>query len=222
MAKLSPDYVLRVALLETGLVQPVSASWKGGHVEVLSRQVPGQEKSWLMVVSNLLVTGVPLHICRRYLLKGGQMAFGWHIQLDAKNLKELNKFLDPVVKELAEAKPTLDTPQKPAALQEEKAPPQRYKSGYSTDAEVSRKMGITEDEFEDSGRMGRVNANPRLDLNAAVNVSPSSPSLRVVRSGRNSKGAEEYELEMPLPHVNRDLNIPKHKDGRGAKPLGGS
>ena len=83
---------LQSALMSTGLVQPVSEKSRGGYVEVLCRQIPGQEKVWLQVVDKMLIFAEEhktvlqeFHVCRRYVRKGGQMAFGWHIALTCKN-----------------------------------------------------------------------------------------------------------------------------------------
>lgn len=219
LAKLELD--LRSSLMETGLVQPVKAFSKNGHIEVLCRQVPGQEKMWLLVVANLLLAGeeekVNIHICRRYVLKDRKMVFGWHIEINAKSLKVLTKDLAIVRAELEEARPTLDAPAERAQAPQGK----QYTSPYKTDAQASREMGLDEQDGE-SGYLGRrVNADPKLDLKQAMGVPSDSPSLRVVKRSRNSKGVEEFELEMPLPHMTRDVNAPKKPGGKGATRLGG-
>lgn len=112
---------LKSALLSTGLVQPVESTGKGGQVSVLCRQVPGQDKPWLQVARELLITAgeasCELHLCRRYLVKDGQMVFGWHISFSTKGTKaaeELVAKLEPV---LAKARPSLasaDVEERPA------------------------------------------------------------------------------------------------------------
>ena len=78
---------LQSALLSTGLVQPVLEKAKGGYLEILCRQIPGQEKAWLQIVEAMLVyangsDSFEFHVCRRYVMKNGGMVFGWHISID--------------------------------------------------------------------------------------------------------------------------------------------
>lgn len=214
---------LRTSLMETGLVQPVKGSSKSGHIEVICRQVPGQEQPWIMVMTNLLLAseeeGVDLHVCRRYVLKERKLVFGWHVELNAKNLPGLKTAVSLMCAELAEAKPVLDAPA-PVQKASPRNPP-RYNSPYSTDAQAAVKAGLVEKDAE-AGFMGKVNAEPRLDLSLASGDSdPDSPSLRVVSRNRTSKG-ENYEMEMPLPHIRGEMNVPKHPNGRGAKKMGES
>ena len=89
---------LKSALLGTGLIQPITSKVAKGKLEVLGRQVPGQQAAWLKVVETL-VTSVKspwLHVCRRYLEKDGRMVFGWHLGVDAPNQKVLTQVVREV------------------------------------------------------------------------------------------------------------------------------
>lgn len=100
--------MLESALVATGLVQPVDGNTKGGHVEVLCRQVPGQEAGWIAVVDELLALPAKLHLCRRYLHKNGEMVFGWHVQVDASSGKELTNHIQEMIEVLNRSRPALN------------------------------------------------------------------------------------------------------------------
>lgn len=126
MSSARAELALKSALLGTGLVQPVESMARTGHVEVLCRQVPGQEKAWLEVLKQLLVLekdGISLLLARRYVLRNDALAFGWHVQVNAAG-KLLGAAVEAMVEVLAKAKPTLSaaTPQvvatpRPAVVQ---------------------------------------------------------------------------------------------------------
>ena len=88
---------LRELLLMTGCVQPVKVDSKGNRVFALCREVHGQAKAWLANVEKLLHIAedndIPLHLCRQYVLKNGQMVFGWHVAIDAKSAEDLKRCL---------------------------------------------------------------------------------------------------------------------------------
>lgn len=197
---------LQSALIATGLVQPVSEKNRGGDIEVLCRQIPGQEKPWLQVVDRLLQLGEELgedfHICRRYVRKNGMMVFGWHLAFSCKNAKALQVVVESVVKNVLEdAKPMLQ--QEP--LEEPAAPV------------VTRRQAMA------PGRHPPPRApTPRApgEPGTVVGTPPPTVSLRVVQNSRDEKGKQTIIEEMPLPHVYAEMNRPNEK-GKGAKLTGG-
>lgn len=139
---------LQVALMGTGLVQPVDLKSKGGHLEVLCRLVPGQEKPWLQVMSQLLEAVETLHVCRRYVLKGGQMVFGYHIGFEFPSVKALSAAVTACVDVLSKAKPMLTvvedrsiapTGRAPSSVVERVTAPQKIE------------LKVTKHEFDEQG-----------------------------------------------------------------------
>ena len=201
---------LRSALLGTGLVQPVDSSvtrsGKTTTMEVLCRQVPGQEAQWLRQVDALLARfedgKMSLHLCRRYLRKNGQMVFGWHLGVSG-SMSEVRAGVRAVIEVLAGARPTLDgaprqapSPGRPAsqrAAPEEEAP------------------------LEDPGP-GRAPGPPA----AVVPQKPGTFRLRTIsRDVDQETGAPFIVEEMQLPHVTKEMNRPT-AGGRGATFTAGS
>ena len=106
---------LKSALLSTGLVQPVESKGRGGYVEVLCRQVPGQEKAWLGIIHELLKAAeasefkAEFHICRRYLLKDKALVYGWHVAIKAPDGRVAGLVVDDLARVLSKAKPVLES-----------------------------------------------------------------------------------------------------------------
>jgi hypothetical protein len=200
------------ALISTGMVQPVSENTKGGFLEVLCRQVPGQEKAWLLVVDKLLhlneeISGVEvdLHICRRYVRKNGQMVFGWNVSINCKSLKKLAASVDRFITEvLSEERPSLhETVRMPPPVAE--ALPEPHRGPLAPGQHPPPRAAPP----RAPGAPGTVLGTP-----------PSDVRLKVVQSSRDEHGKVTIIEEMPLPHVNVDMNIPNSR-GRGAKLTGG-
>lgn len=198
---------LQSALIATGLVQPVSEKCRGGYVEILCRQIPGQEKAWLQAVNKLLVffdeEPDKLHICRRYVLKNEQMVFGWHLAITCKSAKMLGEVTSAVVGVLQQFRPTLNEPE-PARLEPAVVP-----------QASSRPMA--------PGRHPPPRApTPRApgEPGTVVGTPPDTISLRVVQNSRDEHGKVTIVEEMALPHVYTEMNRPNSK-GRGAKLTGG-
>lgn len=198
---------LQSALIATGLVQPVSEKNKGGSIEVLCRQIPGQEKPWLQVVDRLLQLGEELsedfHICRRYVRKNGVMVFGWHLAFTCKSAKALQTVIDNVVKNvLEEARPTLqqevveEQPAAPVAVHRQPMAPGRHPPPRAPTPRAP-------------GAPGTVVGTP-----------PATVGITVVQNSRDEKGKLTIVEEMPLPHVYAEMNRPNEK-GKGAKLTGG-
>lgn len=185
---------LKSALISTGLVLPVESEGKGGHVSILCRQVPGQDKAWLQIVKELLEEESTLHLCRRYLVKYKQLVFGWHIEFTVKNSKAAEVMVESLNKVLSKAKPTLER------VQEEP---------------VERAV-LTQ--LPETVRRGRRVADPDPE---PLHVGPQQVrGVRVVEQGRDAKGKPWTVQEMPLPHVSRDLNAPTSPKSKGARSIG--
>ena len=195
---------LHSALLSTGLVQPVEAESKGGSVSILCRQVPGQEREWLEALARMLAVAeenkIKVHLCRRYILRDGQMVFGWHIQVEASSAKALKTAVEPIAAVLKSARPRL-TPQEPIAV-----PPPL--SSRAVRARIPA-PGTT--------AHGRSPNSP-----AQVQEAPDNfhPTLRTVRDDVDDDGKRHIEQEFPIPHVYKELNAPNDKQ-RGAKKTAG-
>jgi hypothetical protein len=180
---------LQSLLLGTGLVQPVSSSSGAGGVEVLCRQVPGQEEAWLEVAKKLLeaIAGWArpdaLHLCRRYVWRDGKMVFGWHLGLHA-SAKELAEVLALVRPILESARPRLG------------------------EAPARRRAPAAPEEPQEGVLAG---SRPAQGARAA----PVQP-IRVVRSEIDEDGNPIIEEEMPLPHVTRELAAPRFPGDKGA------
>lgn len=210
---------LQSALIATGLVQPVSEKSKGGYVEVLCRQIPGQEKPWLKVVESLLTyadgaegsLNFELHICRRYVRKNGQMVFGWHISITSRSAKVLWLSVEHVVAEvLSKATPSLEGP-----VTEERPAPQVV--SQAPQADNRRPLAPGQHPQNQS-------APPRLPgpPGAVIGTPPPGfkPSVRVIQNFRDENGKQTIIEEMQLPHVYAELNRPNAK-GKGARFTGG-
>ena len=204
---------LQSALIATGLVQPVSEKARGGYVEILCRQIPGQEKVWLQVVDKMLIFAEErttelqeLHVCRRYVRKGGQMAFGWHIALTCKNVKTLQAGVENLIEEVLNlARPSLNEPE-PVIRPEPSVVPQ-----------AASRAPLA------PGRHPTVrNAVPRApgEPGTVVGTPPATIGLTVVQNFRDEHGKVTIVEEMALPHVYAEMNRPNSK-GRGAKLTGG-
>jgi len=202
---------LQSALIATGLVQPVSEKSRGGYVEILCRQIPGQEKVWLQVVDKMLIFAEErktvlqeFHVCRRYVRKGGQMAFGWHIALTCKNVKTLQAGVENLIEEVLElARPSLDEPEparpEPAVVPQASSRPLAPGRHPSARAAPPRAPGAP---------------------GTVVGTPPATVGLTVVQNFRDEHGKVTIVEEMALPHVYAEMNRPNSK-GRGAKLTGG-
>lgn len=201
---------LREALYATGLVQPLDSDGRGGYVYCLCRQVPGQEASWIKTVDQLLTAAdgsVDLHVCRRYVRREGRMVFGWFIAVETKNAKDLVTAVDVVVEVLKGARASLTV-----------APAAPHQSQYRDRQSVVEKkvLGGQNQHGTNAGRRAPEYVGP--DPESPENF---RPMLRTISSGTDSKGRVHDVVEMQLPHVYGDMNVPKHKDGKGAKSIAG-
>jgi hypothetical protein len=195
MAK--PSEVLQGALMASGLLQPLSVTGRGGRLEALCRQVPGQEKSWLEAVHRILFklgeAKTDIIIARRYLLKDGKMVFGWFLQLDLKTAKQVQEAVQ-AIQEALEATTLVEAP---APTQPLPRPPQKLAS------EVAK----------------MTTATPRAPEYSPDPVPPTGyqPQVKLGRMGPDGK---REVLEMPLPHVYGELNKPKQGSTKGVRTLG--
>jgi hypothetical protein len=192
---------LKSAILSTGLLQPVtSLSTKGSNqrIEVLCRQVPGQEGPWLETLTQLLEasegSGSLFHICRRYILRDGKLVYGWHIQIEGPKA-EMKEKVELAKTVLAKANPTLypaGTTQKlPVQSALPKAAPKRpLAPGQHPPPRA---------------------AVPRPPSGEAAVDSPPPNfefKIRTIEDRIDEGGKRRIVEEIPLPHVYRDLNVP--------------
>lgn len=213
---LKAEMTLKSALLSTGLVQPVDSKVRKGRVEVLCRQVPGQEKSWLNVVEKILTASEEasqdVHLCRRYVLRDGQMLFGWHIQVDAEKVKDLMAAVEVVVQVLASAKPSLDV-----APKEPPRPPTVPRQNVQ---QPRRPLAPGQ-------HPPKAPAHPRAPSGGpgTAHEAPAGFSFekRTVLKKREENGMEMIVEEMPLPHIHSELNVPSRPriDPKTGKSVGG-
>lgn len=168
--------------------------------------MPGQERAWLETLARLLLAAethkLKVHLCRRYILKDGQMVFGWHVQIDSPNAKSVKSQIEPLLEVLKAARPSLV--QEPVAAQSPEPAVQPMPRGRP-----QRPPGTT--------------AHPRSPNEPArVQRAPEGfqPSLTTVRDDVDEDGKRHIEQEFPLPHVFREMNRPNDKD-RGARKTGG-
>lgn len=191
-----PVDVLRDALYECGLVQPLSFSGKGGSVSIMCRQIQGQEKGWIATIDEMLSTdigNVELHVCRRYVRKDGKMAFGWFIGLNASSGKAVNVALEklsPILKQ-ASSRFSNSVAEAPKTISEV---PQPYRPDFKLK------------DFTD--------ARPRTPEFSGPD--PKVPKNAVFRLNATKEG-----FDMALPHVyGNDINRPAAGSNKGASVSG--
>lgn len=203
---------LREALYETGLVQPIELSGRGGNVSCLCRQIPGHEKSWIRVVDSILEVAeenkIDVHVCRRYIRKNDRMVFGWFLGVEAKSAKALVEAIDLLVPVLKRAQEfILDEPdpvvRKPARPYADKTP-----------ESIKRALAL------DGINIGTVAPQRDPTSSGPDPVAPKNvvPALRVVNSAIDNNGKRTIIEEMPLPHVygSMDMNKPRPGSIKGA------
>ncbi len=212
------ELAIQSILINTGLVQPIKCKSKGKLLEVLCRQLPGQERAWLAVVRDLLELAsekdFELHICRRYVLKNKKLAFGWNIGIESKTLKLLPEVIDSISVNLEESKPDLDGYQTHAP-QKQKVPSPPVQATPQSAQQHHRPLP--------PGK----HPPPRVTTRKSAEGEPTrilkhNEKFNVAQDTIGADGKRTTVLEMPLPHVTQDLNKPDHEGGRGAKYTSGS
>jgi hypothetical protein len=227
---LKTELEFKSALLSTALVQPIDSRSRGKTMEILCRQIGGQEKPWLAIVRMLLQQahneGFELHVCRRYVLKDGDLAFGWNLGIEAPNVKKLATAVDSLNKVLATAKPVLTSPSRGTggAVQSfqdvEPPPPQRFSQQPPRRMFGSAKKPVIPPQ---RNKKAMFNHSRPPNQEAPIDEAPEGfmPTITTVSSGMDQEtGKQTLIREMPLPHVYRDLNRPNAK-GKGAKLTAG-
>lgn len=202
---MKPTDTLREALYASGLVQPLEASGRGGSLSCMCRQVPGQEKGWIRTVDAILTAaeagGFDVHLCRRYVRRAGEMAFGWFFGIEAKNTKALVAAIEVLAPILKNAS-TLFTPVQ--APQPSSAPI------VQLEPVINR-------------------ARPAIDIRKHTEALPRAPEYMgpdpvpppnfrpAVRMATNRITGQPEVEEMPIPHLyGRDINKPKPGSNKGA------
>lgn len=209
-AKLSHN--LRTALMETGLVMPVSHGDSLRHFWVLTRLTPGQEPAWMDAVQNILIqTGhlsidgeVPdVIVSRRYVLKDGKMVFGWYLSVVAKKQSTLVGTVEKIIEVLRTAKAGLIDVDDPVPSPERQSP--------------LRLAAPVQSRVLAPGQHPKRAVAPRPPGVGSPREPPAGHqvSIRIVKRDIDTGGQPVVIEEMPLPHTYRDLNVPNAK-GKGA------
>jgi hypothetical protein len=212
---------LRELLLMTGCLQPMRVDAKGGHLSALCRELKGRAAQWLQRVDHLLRLGeehdIPLHLCRKYVLKDGKMVFGWHVGIEAKNAGDLLRCLSLIRAEFEKG----EMEGTPLAESLDQSPPEEA----SVAAPASKQFSDKEKADRAENYRKHTQGVPRMAEN--IQADPVPPpgyefSLRVVEAGsaRNRKGQMEpvEVIEFPLPHVfGNDMNVSEKVPG---SPIG--
>lgn len=199
------ELTMKSSLLGTGLVQPVSSSSSRGRLEVLCRQVPGQEAAWLRVVGQLLEAQEDgLHVCRRYVRRDGRMVFGWHLGLETRSVRALGAAVAALTAVLEGARPTLTG----AAPAQDAGEGESQRDSPSVAAPPSRPLP--------AGVHPKREAYPRPPgPSARVPPPQESATIKVISHEVDEDGNVVTIEEMPLPHVYGEMNRPT-AGGRGA------
>jgi hypothetical protein len=205
------ELALKSALLSTSLVQPVDSKSKGRVLEILCRQMPGAEKYWLSLIRDMLeaaqTNAFDLHICRRYVLKDNELAFGWNIGLEASSSVKLQASVDALTKILSQAKPILTQVPSEARFHNLVPPPRPKFVGAKPKAAKDRLLPSP----RPPGEPGFTEAPPPGFV----------PQITTIKESIDPESGKPVIIrEMPLPHIYRDLNRPAHKDGKGARLIG--
>lgn len=184
---------LKSALLSTGLVLPVDSHAYRGHLDVMCRQIPGQEKPWLEVITQLLevseAKGLNYHVCRRYIRKDGKLVFGWHIQIEADKAG-MKEAVESACKVMALAKPSLVAPPPPRDIQM----PQPYRRAAAPGQHPQKLAAVP----RSPGSQAFVpEAPPGYEFKETTLVDEL-----------DADGKRHVETLVPLPHVYGDLNTP--------------
>lgn len=181
------------SLTASDILEVISVKGKGRKVEALCRIKPGREKDLPEYAKTILTAINKAHICRRYVLRDGNIVFGIHVSLEAKNADELLNIVNAM----------------PA--------------GVSSSTRTPLKLDPTARLLTPEEVKAQTKARPKAPNIAGPTPSPPpnfSPSIKTVSRETDSAGRPIIIREMPLPHVYRDLNVPNAKGG-GAKLTGG-
>lgn len=194
---------LRDAIASTGAIVPLQVETKGGGVggSLMCRPVPGQESRWLSVMKEMLsvsapLQGVNLHVGKRYILKNGQMVFGWYVGLSctkAAQLRQAVTALAEAIANLPESDPEPVPPRAPPPPPPRPGPPRSTASPRAPDYEPPRPV-------------------PNVDVRLRTVMDTTRP-------GADGKPVRMSIQEIPLPHIYGELNKENSK-GRGA--IGGA
>ena len=197
-------YELKSALLSTGLLQPLSEEVTPKSVSILCRGVPGQDRAWVRTIEDLLSKApMNLHLCKKFVFKGGKVAFGWHLSVEEKTSKALKGSVTWLCTYFATVKPELNSTESQEAIDDE-------------DIERAKRTRVSAAPQKPNVPKGM--PPPRLpDGNPGMAHQPAPPENFQFAM----KSIDKDTTEIPLPHVYRDLNSPNAK-GRGATLYGSS
>lgn len=185
-------------LLGTGVLLPVEVKQKGSKVSAMCRLVAGKDKEWTICADKMLrsadAASVDLLVCRRFLLKNGEMVQGIYICLEGKA-----SALPGMIESISKAVPKV-TATEPAAGDKESTSAMSYSEYRKMTSAPPRKMS----------EPGRADPAP-----------PGfRPEIKILSQSKGSGGRVVSVEEIPIPHIHREMNVPNNR-GRGAKLLGG-
>lgn len=180
---------IQEALLKGGFLTPIVVRGRGGYVSLLCRQVPGMDKAWLVALKMLLVQteslgiGDNVFIGRKYVLKEGQLAFGWYLQFDFKNVGLLNEAFDKL-------EPLFKASQPPQVVQRKTV----TVKPVTVNPNIPR-ITIVRSGVDDDGNVVEESIMPLPHIKKDMNV-PSKPIWseehgRMVGGGRGASGFHE-------------------------------
>jgi hypothetical protein len=211
------------------MVQPVQVGGTKKKLSALCREVPGQAKPWLQVVTNTLRAAasaeIEIHICRQYVWKNDQMVFGWHVGFDCPSAKELTRRVNWLHDALRGVQPELVAPDAVTSVVAQPPP-----AAQDDEEEADPEATLTPEQRTDLAARraryaSRTTAAPRAPSGPAIDPPTSQDgTLKVVFRGQQKNQKNQLVPviveEFPLPYsYGDDMNKPNEK-GRGASTLG--
>ena len=90
------------SLTGLGFIEIIQSEFDELNVQYMCRVSRGSEREWARVVRALLTTcevgdDYPPHICRLYFLKGGNLVYGWHINITSEDMPRTLQNLDSTI-----------------------------------------------------------------------------------------------------------------------------
>ena len=158
---------LEMLLANSGMVEPVSIKKRGRKASCLCRGVPSEVSRWLEFVKQLLLWAEEnqqtdsVFVGKQYLLKSGNVAFGWLLEFDFNSAKELKAFMAGFLS------PTLRFHKKPGAQRPAQIQPQQAGKKPNIVKVISRHV-------DDKGRVNEVVEVPLAHVPKDLNV-PTKP-----------------------------------------------
>ena len=214
------ELALREILLETGLLVPVQVSGKGSRVSALCRELPGAGKVWIKAISSILSDAddadLKFHLCRQYIMKDGALVFGWHVGIEAKTTKDVERHLNW----LKDALSTIEILPSPTPIknQEQIQPVEQEEPETPPPADIQKRQADYHKHTEAAPR------SSEGDLPGGSQAPEGfKPVIRRFNAGtmtdRRGNLVQVIVDEFPIPHTyTNDMNKPNAK-GRGVQGM---